>query len=368
MFTHRSLRPLTNRAVPLSDTPLSPADAWPDPCGKEIPARLRERACSGILLLGASIQPWIWLASLLLLSPTLCHAESDVAMDAAALIGEAHKVDSMYCNSEQEDREKAIATYEAALKAQPDKAQTLEILYRMAQLHQTNYQIPKGEKPHYDQAMRLYHRIIAEYPPDEPLVIKSLICAGDVCVTTRQFADALRWFCRALDVNVNDLLEQQKAIGDSPEHHAEYERIERKIKEIQFYQSGAVTAISSTVGYIDPSMRKDLLESIVSRHPGVHVRDAVTAAWARKGSAKLFPLPANIEDMNSSNEPPVAAKEPGPSVPHAPDAPPLVAAMPKTPASYQVIAVALVGIALVVGIGVLVVRRKIGNQWNRKAS
>lgn len=301
-----------------------------------------------------------------LLLPVVCRADSDATADAAQLIGEARRFDGIYCGLQQEDREKAIAAYEAALRANPDHTQTLEVLFRLAQLHGTNYQIPKGEKPRYGQAMQLYQRIVSEYPHDEPLSMKSLICIGDICVTQWRFVDALRWYDRALEVNMDDLLQQQDAMRDDSDHRAEFERVTARMDRLQFYQSCAVEAISYTAMRIDPSVRDGLLESILRRRREEHVREAVVSALAAS-KVELFPLPAGLEEMTPYTEPAVQTSSVIASPTPAIDIEPVVAAAPEASASYRDITVVTVATIVVIA-GAFIFYRRIRNHSTRKAS
>jgi len=293
--------------------------------------------------------------------PVVCHAESDTAADAETLIGEARSFDGMYCGSSREDREKAIAMYESAIGTQPGRTQTLEILFRLAQLHGTNYQISKGEKPRYGQAMRLYERIVSEYPSDEPLAMQSLICIGDICVTEWRFSDALQWYGRALEVPIDGLLQGKDALGADPDRRTEYEQMAGRIERLQFYQSSAVQATAYAANQISPSVRIGLLENLLSRHREDHIREAVARVLAKTGKVELFGLPAHLEDMPSCDEPAAGAKESGRIDAPAtldPDAVPRTAVEPGAPGSYRGIA----AIILIASAGVSVFWRLVTRQ------
>jgi len=229
----------------------------------------------------------------------VCHAESDAPTEAARLMEEARSCDAGYCGSERADREKAIATYEATLKADPDKDQTLEILFRIAQLHSVNYHVAKGEKPRHGHAMQLYQRIVSEYPSDEPLAMASMIHIGSIHVIERRFLEALSWYNRALEVPLDDLLRQQDAMRDDPDRQDDFERITKRIEQLRFYQSCAVGAASSAAMLVDRSLRASLLEDILRRHSEDHIHKAV-ASIVERDNIELYRLPENIADLPSA--------------------------------------------------------------------
>ncbi|NIP52252.1 MAG: hypothetical protein GWN76_02295, partial [candidate division Zixibacteria bacterium] len=78
-----------------------------------------------------------------------------------------------YTLGPEASQKKALSLYQSALAADPDKKQRLHILYRMAQLNGSAYQLEKGEKPDFQKAIKLYKEIINSYPEDEPLVYKA---------------------------------------------------------------------------------------------------------------------------------------------------------------------------------------------------
>ncbi|MHC4705179.1 MAG: hypothetical protein ACYTFQ_31905 [Planctomycetota bacterium] len=85
---------------------------------------------------------------------------------ASELIEHAHKYDNMYVSSSDASQQKALEFYQAALRAGPDDKQQLHILYRMAQLYGSAYEVQKGEKPDFRKAIQLNEQIIDSYPPE----------------------------------------------------------------------------------------------------------------------------------------------------------------------------------------------------------
>ena len=175
------------------------------------------------------------------------------AQTASELIEHAHKYDNMYVSSPDASRQKALEFYQTALRAGPDDKQCLHILFRMAQLYGSAYQLEKGEEPDFHQAIRLYRQIIDSYPADEPLVFKAKISIGDHFITLWQFETALKSFKQVLEYDAAELQEQIKAIEQKSR---ELEQRERAIWESQL-RPGERTS--------DPIAREQRLEFISQR-------------------------------------------------------------------------------------------------------
>ena len=83
------------------------------------------------------------------------------AETAGELIAQAHKHDNMYTLGPEASQQKALSFYESALAAEPDEKQRLHILYRMAQLCGSSYDLSKGEKPDFHKANRTFWTIVS---------------------------------------------------------------------------------------------------------------------------------------------------------------------------------------------------------------
>jgi tetratricopeptide (TPR) repeat protein len=251
------------------------------------------------------------LTVLLFVTATLKADEPD---KVAELIRQAHKHDNMYTLGPEASQQKALSFYQSALAAEPDKKQRLHILYRMAQLNGSAYQLEKGEKPDFQEAIKLYKEIINSYPPDEPLVYKAMSSISSHYTTLREFETAIDWSKKALEYDtekmarkletIEKLIESLEQHGDSMTFQERYQAAEqieqayslRKtvdthgqargtlpfglLDKIRRYQKIAVDQVAYTTNIIDPTAaigelggiaqtrQKNLIEFVQKIHRG----------------------------------------------------------------------------------------------------
>ncbi|NIT57589.1 MAG: hypothetical protein GWN67_16045 [Phycisphaerae bacterium] len=248
---------------------------------------------------------------LLLVTPTLKAGEPD---RVAELIEQAHKHDNMYTLGPEASQQKALSLYRSALADDPDKKQRLHILYRMAQLNGSAYQLEKGEKPDFQKAIQLYKEIINSYPPDEPLVYKAMSSISSHYTTLKEFEKAIEWSKKALEYDTSKLARQLEAIeklsetveqhGDSMterERHLSAEQIEqvhslrKALDKIRSYQEIAVDQVAYTAGVIDPTVAIGELGNIAQKYAGTFIADRA-AVHIRETTARM------TEYMEPSNE------------------------------------------------------------------
>ncbi|NIP25676.1 MAG: hypothetical protein GWN67_15255, partial [Phycisphaerae bacterium] len=208
------------------------------------------------------------------------------------LIEQAHKHDNMYTLGPEASQQKALSFYQSALAAEPDKKQRLHILYRMAQLNGSAYQLERGEKPNFPEAIRLYKEIINSYPPDEPLVYKAMSSISDHYTTFREFETAIEWSKKALEYDTSRIATQLEIIenlkepleqhGDSMtarEQHLSAEQIEqahslrKALGKIRRYQEIAVDQVAYTANIINPTAAIGELGNIAKRYAGTFIAD-----------------------------------------------------------------------------------------------
>lgn len=97
-----------------------------------------------------SLRGFVVYLSWLLLSAGFAQAQET---DTEDFIRQAHQYDNMYALGPQTSQQAALRLYEQALTTEPDDQQRLHILYRMAQLNGSAYQLEKGEKPDFHRAI-----------------------------------------------------------------------------------------------------------------------------------------------------------------------------------------------------------------------
>ena len=226
---------------------------------------------------------------LLLATATLKAEDPD---KVAELIRQAHKHDNMYTPDREASQQKALSFYQSALAAEPDKKQRLHILYRMAQLNGSAYQLEKGEKPNFKEAIELYKEIINSYPKDEPLVYKAMSSISDHYTTLREFETAIEWSKKTLEYDTEKIVRQLEAIeklretieqhGDSmtaqQQQQAEKQILQayslRKVLDkIKRYQVIAVDQVAYSANIIDPSIAIGELGSIAQKYAGTFIAD-----------------------------------------------------------------------------------------------
>ncbi len=251
------------------------------------------------------------LTVLLLVTATLKAGEPD---RVAELIEQAHTHDNMYTLGPEASQQKALSLYQAALAAEPDKKQRLHILYRMAQLNGSAYQLEKGEKPDFQEAIKLYKEIINSYPPDEPLVYMAMNSISSHYTTLREFETAIEWSKKALEYDTSKIARQLEAIeklketveqhGDSMtarQQHLSAEQIEqvhslrKALDKIRRYQEIAVDQVAYTAGVIDPTVAVGELGSIAQKYAGTFIADRA-AVHIRETTARM------TEYLEPSNE------------------------------------------------------------------
>jgi tetratricopeptide (TPR) repeat protein len=212
-------------------------------------------------------------------------------------------------------RPASLSLYQSALAAEHDKKQRLHILYRMAQLNGSAYQLEKGEKPNFQEAIELYKEIINSYPKDEPLVYKAMSSISDHYTTLREFETAIEWAKKALEYDTEKIVRQLEAIeklretleqhGDSMTVRERYQAAEqidqayslRKVLDkIKRYQEIAVDQVAYSANLIDTSAAIGELGSIARKYAGTFIADRA-AEHIRETTAGLTEslVPGNEE-------------------------------------------------------------------------
>jgi len=162
----------------------------------------------------------------------------------------------------------------------------------MAQLNGSAYQLEKGEKPNFQEAIELYKEIINSYPKDEPLVYKAMSSISDHYTTLREFETAIEWSKKALEYDTGKIVRQLEAIEKLRENLEQYgdfmtaqeqyqaaEQIEqayslRKVLDkIKRYQEIAVDQVAYSANLIDPSAAIGELGSIARKYAGTFIAD-----------------------------------------------------------------------------------------------
>ena len=297
-------------------------------------------------------------AGLLLLLHTVLPGETNEdGLTAGQLIGKAHQHDNMWASDEDASRRKALEHYSAALLAEPDDAQRLHVLYRMAQLYGSAYQLEKGEKPDFRRAIELNRRIVDAYPPTEPLVAKALISLGDHHVTLRQFEKGLTYFQRVLEYDTREL----EQLRDDAENEDDIRRIEATIARIKQFQEIAVDQVGYCAALVHPLCARASLQTIAATHRQSFLReyaarkmasgvDPYSELWApalSMGEEALSAVPAQ-QPVDSANENTKPASPPKPLALHAPP-------LRSKSSLYIVVGVSIIAILSVAG---MVITRK----------
>lgn len=228
--------------------------------------------------------------------PRAC-AETTVET-AAEYINEAHKHDNMYTLGPEADQQKALSLYKSALAAEPDKKQRLHILYRMAQLYGSAYQLEKGEKPDFHKAISLYKVIVESYPPEEPLVYKSMSSLCGHYTTLREFETALTWSKKVVGYDTSKMQQQLKAIEakkrtfkpvlgelgpdgrftedqrhENTENTKKIDSLKKALKKIKRYQLVAVDQVAYSANLIDPLRAHGELRAIIQKYSGTFIAE-----------------------------------------------------------------------------------------------
>lgn len=274
------------------------------------------------------------LLPVLLLAATTLNAEEPDKV--AELIRQAHKHDNMYNLGPEASQQRALSFYESALAAEPDKKQRLHILYRMAQLKGSAYQLEKGEKPDFKEAIRLYKEIINSYPKDEPLVYKAMSSISSHYTTLREFETAIEWSKKVLEYDTEKMarkLEEMEKLRETLEQHGDSmtaqeryqaaEQIEqvfslkKVLDKIKRCQEIAVDQVAYTANIIDPSAAIGELGSIARKYSGTFIADRA-AEHIRETMARMteylepgneeFPTPTG-QSLHANVSAPVALSQ-----------------------------------------------------------
>jgi hypothetical protein len=256
---------------------------------------------------------------LLLATATLKAEDPDKVSE---IIAQAHKHDNMYTLGPEAGQQEALNLYQSALAAEPDKKQRLHILYRMAQLNGSAYQLEKGEKPNFQEAIKLYKEIISSYPPDEPLVYKAMSSISSHYTTLREFETAIKWSKKALEYDTSKITRKLEAIGklketfeqhgDSMTAQQQYQAAEqikqvyflrKALDKIQRYQKIAVDQVAYSANIIGPSAAIGELGSIAQKYSGTFIADRA-AEHIRETMAGMteYLEPGNEEFPTSSGQ------------------------------------------------------------------
>lgn len=243
---------------------------------------------------------------MLLLSSLLLGEANELDLTPERLIERAHQYDNMWASNQDADQKKALECYGAALQAGPDDRQRLHILYRMAQLHGSAYQLEKGERPNFHKAIELNERIVQSYPPSEPLVSKALISLGDHHVTLRQFGKGLEYFRKVLEYDVSELERARRAAGSEQERRLLAANIER----IKRFQKIGVDQIEYCADLIHPLSVHKALQEIAATHSQAFIREYAAGKLTLRTDPFLDlwapPVPTGTEARSVEARQPVA--------------------------------------------------------------
>jgi len=262
--------------------------------------------------------------------------KAESAETAAELIEQAHKHDNMYTLGPEAGQQKALSLYESALASEPDDKQRLHILYRMAQLCGSSYDLSKGEKPDFNRAISIYKQIIDSYPPDEPLVSKAASSLCDHYTTLRDFESAVKWAKKVLEYDTTAIteqinqLEQQKQLLDidPSERHDRQEAdkellklreefrqaraLKKNLKAIKRYQLIAVDQVAYSATLIDPLRAHGELRAIAEKYMGTFIAERA-AKLLRENMDKMPELWAPPLDLPASDNPSLRASTSAPA-------------------------------------------------------
>ncbi len=331
------------------------------------------------------------LALLALALPLLWSSKQATTETAAERIERAHRYDNMYTLGPEASQQKALRLYASALEAEPDAQQRLHILFRMAQLHGSSYQLEKGERPDFRQAIALCEEIIHTYPADEPLVHRAKIAVGDHYVSLWEFERAVAGFKKTLEYDVSEVEARARSL-EGQGQQKEAEALRRITQEIKGYQEVAVDQVAYSAGLIDPFLAHSELRKIADVYEGTFIGDRAARRlqenmdkFAELWAPQAEGTPASGPRLQAGGSPAVglsnhpdgleplrdkidAAAEQGPvAVPNGTDQiqQPEHVAQPRGPPLGQ-IAVSVVIAAGLVGFGLAVTVGK-KNRPNRKA-
>jgi tetratricopeptide (TPR) repeat protein len=206
----------------------------------------------------------------------------------------------------------------------------------MAQLNGSAYQLEKGEKPNFQEAIRLYKEIINSCPPDEPLVYKAMSSISDHYTTLREFESAIEWSKKALEYDTEKIVRQLEAIeklrenfeqhGDSmtaqQQQQAEKQILQayslrKALDKIKRYQVIAVDQVAYSANIIDPSIAIGELGSIAQKYSGTFIADRATG-HIRETTARMmeylepgnegFPIPSG-QTLHANVTTPIALSQ-----------------------------------------------------------
>jgi len=216
---------------------------------------------------------------------------------AADLIRQAHEYDNMYNLGPETSQQKALSLYQSALAASPTEKQRLHIIYRMAQLYGSSYQLEKGEKPDFHRAIQLYQQIIDSCPENEPLVFKAMISIGSHYTTLWDFEKGLKWFKKTLEYDTSGLQQQLKDIElkkqeldlrpvrrpsdaimkarrlESKRLSMRAHSLRQTLELIKVYQQTAVDQVAYCGGLIDPFRAHGELRVIIEEYSGTFIAE-----------------------------------------------------------------------------------------------
>lgn len=212
------------------------------------------------------------------------------AQTAAELIEQARQCDPGSAGGAALDRQKALGLYEKALAAQPEPAQRLDCLFRMAQLHGCVFDPRKGERPDFRKAIGCYQQIVESYPPEEPLVLTAIGLLSDHYTTLHEYDAALAWARRAVDYDTSQAekriqeIQRREASLGSTEYSPDERRaimeqsvrsasLQRDIQQMQARRVTAVDRVARAATYLDPLRAHGELRAIADRYAGTAIGD-----------------------------------------------------------------------------------------------
>lgn len=258
-----------------------------------------EEKCFSLLELGRNEMKLkaLLLCTVVFVAGSLPVKAEDAVNTADEFIRQAHGHDNMYTLGAEASQEKALSFYESALAAGADEKQRLHILYRMAQLWGSSYDLTKGEKPNFHKAIELNKRIIDSYQPEEPLVYKAMSSICDHYTTLRKFEGAVEWAKKTLEYDTKKIAEQIEATDRKREKRI----LKKLLRKIQGYQKVAVDQVAYSADLIDPLRAHGELRAITEKYYGSFIAERAGVRLA-ENMAKMPSLwaPQNDEPLSPS--------------------------------------------------------------------
>jgi hypothetical protein len=206
--------------------------------------------------------------------------------EAADLVAQARKLDPMYCQKDQVDRDKAALLYERAIAAQPGAKINAPLANRIAQLYAFYEDREKKVTPIRSKAVQWWNRCAESTSPKQLLWAEAQMGMASTAVIGKDLKSAQAFYDKILDMDASQIeLPDWKAWpdGGTERGKAALEKEQTRLRDsTEGLQAHAAEKKFYVLSHIDKSAALAALGDIAARFKG-----AQAGKWASNTMTKF---------------------------------------------------------------------------------